>query len=1099
MNAALTHLTQFASWVGSVSLQACVLIVLILSVQKLLGDRLAPRWRHALWLLLLVRLALPWTPESRISAYNVIDLAPRAARWVSFHAQPATPPPAVTTPRAPAAAHADPVVPPAVASRVAADPPVVVRAATQAPVQPVAQPAPARAETHYQLLLSLLWFVGALVVAALAVGQSFSMWAAVRRERFLTDEHTLALLEDCKEEMGIHTYLAVVETCHVTSPALFGIVRPRLLLPAGTLTALDHDQLRHVFLHELSHLRRHDIALNWLMTALQALHWFNPLVWCAFSRVRADREVACDALALSYACPDDPQQYGRTFLYLLERYSQPHRQLPGLAGVLENRYDMQRRMKMIARFRKTPALRPIMAAMLLIALGAVSLTGAPTDPVKTEKAEIMGRVDDFFMHNFRDVTARKSLEWGDVETTGTDGSHMIRYMYEAKIWDKDTKIMNQVFTFDREGRFVEYKNVDGYPKDKEQKLTNPTTTDGMKELVEDFFGNNFRDVTARENAQWGDVTRTDDGNYSISYKCTATINGKDKKEVGWIFTFDPKGKFVGVKDIGDKPAAAADGKYTPEQVKSLDVAYFFKYLGKTPEPGYHGFAAMWALIDKGKAGDKAVVDDILKRSAELLDDTTTEATRWHACYVISNIQDPQAIPILVRVLGKDPNQITRSVAACALGEFSQPEARKALEEAAGTESGPDVKETIQKALSGQFLKSKTPQSKPVVAIEKFELLPYPEGGLFQLCVTIRNDGTAATPNFPVVFYKGNPDTDGKKVSNGDYNSPPIESGKTMGEVTSPFAVKDGPNEFTVVLDPEHKVLPAGDKSLRATVTVSVKDGKLVAGAQDAPSTNKVSSTERPSFIPATSVIEPDGRIVDKIDLPFVNDPAVLGTWKSVDLVTEPDQFKPGQRHWKDDLFLKGLSFLPDGKTGVPWYYWTKGTVCHPGDKTASAYTLKDIDGTTYMFFEWKSGDYVLRHAKPIYYVLKKLAYVPQTSVLDENGRISDKVFLPFVNDPAVIGTWNCVDVVDEVDQFKPGQKQWQGALFLKDLVFQPDGRLGQLGQAWTKGTVVDVNDKTASAYTLKDIDGATYMFYEWKGGDYTQGQRKPPYCVLKKQ
>jgi beta-lactamase regulating signal transducer with metallopeptidase domain len=44
--------------------------------------------------------------------------------------------------------------------------------------------------------------------------------------------------------------------------------------------------LRHVFLHELAHLKRHDIALNWLFAGAQALHWFNPLVWLAFQQAR---------------------------------------------------------------------------------------------------------------------------------------------------------------------------------------------------------------------------------------------------------------------------------------------------------------------------------------------------------------------------------------------------------------------------------------------------------------------------------------------------------------------------------------------------------------------------------------------------------------------------------------------------------------------------------------------------------------------------------------------------------------------------------------------------------------------------------------------
>ena len=124
-------------------------------------------------------------------------------------------------------------------------------------------------------------------------------------------------------------------------------------------------------------------------------------------------------------------------------------------------------------------------------------------------------------------------------------------------------------------------------------------------------------------------------------------------------------------------------------------------------------------------------------------------------------------------------------------------------------------------------------------------------------------------------------------------------------------------------------------------------------------------------IPPTSTINEQGRIVDKIDYPFVNDPQVIGTWKSVDFVDEMNQFNPVRKSWKGDLYLKELVLLPDGKTFKPWWTWTKGLVFHSGDKTASKYLLKETGGSTYMFFEWKSGDYTIRHEKPAYYVLKK--------------------------------------------------------------------------------------------------------------------------------
>jgi serine/threonine protein kinase len=111
---------------------------------------------------------------------------------------------------------------------------------------------------------------------------------------------------------------------------------------------------------------------------------------------------------------------------------------------------------------------------------------------------------------------------------------------------------------------------------------------------------------------------------------------------------------------------------------------------------------------------------------------------------------------------------------------------------------------------------------------------------------------------------------------------------------------------------------------------------------------------------------------DNIALPFVNDPQVIGEWESVDFVTSIADFNPNQPKWpKDKLFLKGLTFLEDGRMPQPWMTWTRGFVMHHGDQTASRYEIKEIKGTAYLFIEWKSGDVTFRGMKPCYFVLSK--------------------------------------------------------------------------------------------------------------------------------
>ena len=202
----------------------------------------------------------------------------------------------------------------------------------------------------------------------------YRVWKRVTRCRPLVNAAVLALLEDCKQLMGVRTRVTLVETGAVESPSLFGFVRPRLLLPAGLATSFALEELRCIFLHELGHLKRRDIPTGWLMTALQILHWFNPLVWWGFQRMRADRELACDALALSYAREEEKQPYGRTIIKLLEGFG-CSAWAPGVAGTVENKNQIKERIEMIAKFKKSN--RGLAAGTALFAaLGLLTLTDA---------------------------------------------------------------------------------------------------------------------------------------------------------------------------------------------------------------------------------------------------------------------------------------------------------------------------------------------------------------------------------------------------------------------------------------------------------------------------------------------------------------------------------------------------------------------------------------------------------------------------------------------------------------------------------------------------------------------------------------------------
>ena len=299
--------------------------LLVWLVTALAGRRISARWRCALWSLVFVRLLLPALPASPASLLNLAP-AGTAIR--------------VATPPLPAG---DDVT---ITYGVIPD-----AAAAAAPARPEVSTSTVRRSD-----VTIAWLaVAAALLARRAIGYLL-LGRTLRRLAPLCDDRLLGM--------------RAVESDAVTSPGVVGLVRPTLLLPPGLLARLSPDELRFVVLHEAAHLRRGDLIVGAVTTLITTLHWFNPLVWFAASRFRAEREMACDEVVL--AATPDRRAYGETVLRLLELAAHPQHPA-GVAGVLSSdRRTLRRRIALIAAAapQRFAPLGP--AAFALIALPALT-------------------------------------------------------------------------------------------------------------------------------------------------------------------------------------------------------------------------------------------------------------------------------------------------------------------------------------------------------------------------------------------------------------------------------------------------------------------------------------------------------------------------------------------------------------------------------------------------------------------------------------------------------------------------------------------------------------------------------------------------------
>ena len=170
-------------------------------------------------------------------------------------------------------------------------------------------------------LVNLLpWLDGVWMLGVLGLSmRSLGGWLWLQRLRQTTMEKApeaiQASFQKVCDRLGIRRLPELRISEIIPGPMTIGFLRTLVLLPASALLALSPEQLEAIFAHELAHVRRADYIWNLVQTLAETLFFFHPAVWWLGKRLREQRELCCDDIAIA-TCPD-PLVYA-TALFRLE-------------------------------------------------------------------------------------------------------------------------------------------------------------------------------------------------------------------------------------------------------------------------------------------------------------------------------------------------------------------------------------------------------------------------------------------------------------------------------------------------------------------------------------------------------------------------------------------------------------------------------------------------------------------------------------------------------------------------------------------------------------------------------------------------------------
>jgi beta-lactamase regulating signal transducer with metallopeptidase domain len=372
------------SWMVETLIGSTFLMLLVLLLRRPVARLAGAHAAYALWLLPLLRMALPpipgWQPL----------LVPVAA------AQPETGHYAVALmPAADAAAYTVPLVPPP-----AAEPGLV---------------------TDWSALLIGLWLAGA------AVWLAHMLW---RYHRFM-----MAAVAAGQPLTRVGAIDVIVSPA-VDGPMAAGLWRRRILLPADFLARYTPTERRLALLHEGAHHDRRDMLANMAGLVVLSLHWWNPIAHAAWRAFRADQELACDATVLAGADGEARAAYGRAVL------KSATTRIPAAACAMNHKSQLKDRIAMMKHRRIGPARLFAGAAIILGSFGLglaatasgidqpappappqppvpPAVTAAPVPPAPPAPPELK-RVEKIVMIHADDgATAKKGKKGGKQEERRT--------------------------------------------------------------------------------------------------------------------------------------------------------------------------------------------------------------------------------------------------------------------------------------------------------------------------------------------------------------------------------------------------------------------------------------------------------------------------------------------------------------------------------------------------------------------------------------------------------------------------------------------------------------------------------------------------------
>ena len=363
-----------------ISIYSAVLFCAVMLIKLLFKNTMSPFLHYALWGLLIARLLIPVTLESPI---NFFVLPAKEEKQVVSE---------------------NPVSPDTSGPQydIYADGTDIMQPDISGGVRPQDNELPAPASTAEEVssfstqdIILAVWLSGAGAGALYLAVLYIFLRKRILKNAQPPSKRLLELFEEVKKELNIKRNIRIVGQCEYGAPAVF--CPKTILIPVDMLVSMGEGQVKYVLRHELMHIKRGDHIVCLLLSLLNAVYWFNPVVWIAARLIRSDMETACDSDVVRHFSKDEKSEYASIVLSLFSKKQYGNLALGMVKG--NTKKIAEKRIRGVFMRHKTnlkiKAAAGLMCVLLLFACFTTACQPTPEEAIVQSKAgdEIQQAID----------------------------------------------------------------------------------------------------------------------------------------------------------------------------------------------------------------------------------------------------------------------------------------------------------------------------------------------------------------------------------------------------------------------------------------------------------------------------------------------------------------------------------------------------------------------------------------------------------------------------------------------------------------------------------------------------------------------------------